>query len=269
MIHPPSLRFASLVIESVLVFLCFATTLHQASQQHPFSVLALPGSLAGQTLLASLFFVAAWMMLVYDLRQQQLRQVLSTTMLRPTLSALAMLTLLAVLIFEALQANWNLAQIILRFWKWSLSVTGTVFAANSFARRFLSDSHHSVLILGTGPLAGHAWRELRTKHCRSLNVIGFSDTSCMASASFDVKARYLGNLADLETLLLKHAVDLIVVALPIRSCYDAIHDAVATAKTGGLELVSFNEPFTSGPEQVRGSYSSVLFEAKYNSRRPA
>jgi exopolysaccharide biosynthesis polyprenyl glycosylphosphotransferase len=266
MIHSPVARFTSFLVESVLVCLCFTITLHHASQLRPLTMFDLPSSLAWQTMIVSLLFTAAWMMLFFDLRQQQLQRVSIAATLRATLSGLAMMTLLVVLIFKSLHSNWNISQIILRFWCWSLSLTIVVMAVNLLVRRFFIDGDHNVLILGTGPMARQAWREIRTRHSRSLSVIGFSDTSCMASASSDVKAKYLGDIAGLECLLLKHAVDLIVISLPVRSCYDAIKNAVATARMGGVEVISFSDPFQSDSEMIRGSNASDFFTPKHTLR---
>lgn len=262
----PVARFTSLAVESVLVFVCFAVSLHFAGQHHPLTMLALPSSLAWQTLLASLLFVAAWMMLFLDLRQQQLRRTSLVTTLRATLSGLAILTVIAVVVIEAMYPASNISQTILRFWLWSLSLTVAVTSLNFIIRRLFLDCEHNVLILGTGPLARRAWREIRTTHCRSFEVIGFCDTSCLPSASSDVKSRYLGDVDALESLLLRHDVDLIVLALPVRSCYDAIQHAVATARAGGIDLFSFSDPFPFENEAVQGSYPRHLFEPMHTMR---
>ena len=266
MTHFPIARFTSLAVETILVFICFAVTLNFAGQHRPLMHLALPSSLAWQTLLASLLFVTTWMMLFFDLRQQQLRRTPFATTLRTTLSGLVILTLVAVFAIEAIHPGSNISQAILRFWMWSLFLTIAVTTLNSILRRLFLDGNHNALILGTGPLARRAWRELRTTHSRSITVIGFSDTSCLPSASSDVKANYLGNLDALERLLLRHAVDLIVVALPVRSCYDAIQDAVATARAGGIDLLSFSDPFPHGAETIQGAYPRHLFEPNHTLR---
>jgi exopolysaccharide biosynthesis polyprenyl glycosylphosphotransferase len=266
MTHFPVARFTSLAVESVMVFLCFAVTLHFADQHHPFTILALPSSLAWRTLLASLLFVIAWMMLFFDLRQQQLRRTSLATTLRATLSGLAILTLVAAFVIETIYPGLNVGQAIVCFWLWSLSLTIAVTSLNFIVRRLFLDSDHNVLILGTGPLARRAWREIRTTHWGSLKVVGFSDTSCLPSASSDVKAKYLGDVNALESLLLRHAVDLIVVALPVRSCYDTIQDVVSTAQAGGIDLFSFNDPFPVGTESIQGSYPRHLFEPNHTMR---
>jgi exopolysaccharide biosynthesis polyprenyl glycosylphosphotransferase len=266
MTHFPVARFTSVVVESVLVFVCFAATLHFAGHHHPLTMLALPRSLAWQTLLASLLFVAAWMMMFLDLRQQQMRHTSLGTTLRVTLSGLAILTLVALSVIEAMHPGSDVSQTLLRFWLWSLSLTIAVTTLNFALRRLFLDSDHNVLILGTGPLARRAWREVRTTHCRSFKIIGFSDTSCLPSAPSDVKARYLGDVDSLESLLLRYDIDLIIVALPVRSCYDTIQDAIATARAGGIDLYSFSDSFPFNTETAQGSYPRHLFEPKHTLR---
>jgi exopolysaccharide biosynthesis polyprenyl glycosylphosphotransferase len=266
MTHFPVARFTSVVVESVLVFVCFAATLHFAGHHHPLTMLALPRSLAWQTLLASLLFVAAWMMMFLDLRQQQMRHTSLATTLRVTLSGLAILTLVALSVIEVMQPGSDVSQTLLRFWLWSLSLTIAVTTLNFALRRLFLDSDHNVLILGTGPLARRAWREVRTTHCRSFKIIGFSDTSCLPSAPSDVKARYLGDVDSLESLLLRYDIDLIIVALPVRSCYDTIQDAIATARAGGIDLYSFSDSFPFNTETAQGSYPRHLFEPKHTLR---
>jgi exopolysaccharide biosynthesis polyprenyl glycosylphosphotransferase len=258
MIQFPVARFTSLVAESVLAFLCFAMTLHYACQNDALLMFALPRHLAIETLLASLLFVAVWMMLFFDLRQQQLQRMSFNATVRATLFGLAILTPIAVLIFRAFHANWSITTIVARFWLWSVLLTIAVTIFNFALRRLFMDSDHNVLIIGTGPIARRAWREIRTRHSRSFRVIGFTDTSCFASAPSDIRANYLGDITELESLLLKHSVDLMVLALPVRSCYDVVREAVTTARMGGIDLISLSDPLGFDKQTLFGS--GTLFE---------
>ena len=264
--HFPVARFASVAVEFILVFVCFAMTLHFADEHHVSPMLSLPRSLEWQTLLASLLFVAAWMMLFLDLRQQQLQRHSFALTVRATLPGLAILTLVALTVIHMMHPGSNISENLVRFWLWSLSLTIGVTGLNFALRRLFLDSHHNVLILGTGPLARRAWREVRTTHSRLFNIVGFSDTSCLPSAPSDVKARYVGNVDSLESLLLKHDIDLIIIALPVRSCYDAIQAAMTTARAGGIDLYSFSQEFPFSADTEQGSYPRHLFETKHTLR---
>src|ERR1700761_8721184 len=136
----PVARFTSLLVESVLAFLCFAMTLHYACQSNALLAFALPRHLAIETLLASLVFVAVWMMLFFDLRQQQLHRMSLNDTFRATLFGLTILTPVAVVLFKAFHANWSITTIVARFWLWSLSLTIAVTIFNFTLRRMFMDS---------------------------------------------------------------------------------------------------------------------------------
>ncbi len=100
-----------------------------------------------------------------------------------------------------------------------------------------------VLILGTGPMARRAWRELRTSHYRTVQISGFVDTGSFQAALPEITANYLGDVDNLETLLLRHVVDVIVIAIPAKSCYAAIQRAITIAEEVGVELIQFDHVF--------------------------
>jgi exopolysaccharide biosynthesis polyprenyl glycosylphosphotransferase len=102
----------------------------------------------------------------------------------------------------------------------------------------------NVLILGTGPIARRAWRELRTKHYRTANVIGFVDDQCHETALPEIRARHVGPIHSLESTLLKTAVDLIVTALPTKSCYDSIQSAIRIADGAQVDVLQFESIYS-------------------------
>ena len=100
-----------------------------------------------------------------------------------------------------------------------------------------------VLILGTGPLARRAWKEVRTQYYRSVNLVGFVDNECVDSGSPEISNLYLGKIRDLENILLRTPVDLMVVALPIKSCYEDVQRAIHAAEEVGVEFMQFDGTF--------------------------
>jgi exopolysaccharide biosynthesis polyprenyl glycosylphosphotransferase len=104
----------------------------------------------------------------------------------------------------------------------------------------------NVLVLGTGPIARRAWRDIRTKHFRTAKIIGFVDDQCVETALPEILARYVGTVQDLESTLLKTAVDMIVIAMPTKSCYDSIQAAIAIAEEVGVDVVQFESVFSLG-----------------------
>jgi len=91
----------------------------------------------------------------------------------------------------------------------------------------------NVIIIGTGPRAASLYRRLSGDPPTGYNVIGFVDSDA-AVASDEVRPRLLGQLDQLEAILMQQALDEVVIALPMRSCYGAIHGAIQTCERVGV-----------------------------------
>jgi exopolysaccharide biosynthesis polyprenyl glycosylphosphotransferase len=96
---------------------------------------------------------------------------------------------------------------------------------------------NEVLIVGTGAIARRKWREIRTLHHRSTNVVGFIDVNGPQSTYPEIESRYLGDVKCLEQILLKTVVDTVVIALPAKSCYDSIEQTIAVCDQVGVDVV--------------------------------
>jgi len=121
----------------------------------------------------------------------------------------------------------------------------------------------NVLVLGTGPIARRAWRDLRTKHYRTANVIGFVDDKCVASALPEIRSRYMGTVGELENTLLKTAVDMMVIAMPTKSCYDSIQSAIAIAEQVGADVVQFESVFSLSRLRREPSQHTALYRVNH------
>ena len=102
-----------------------------------------------------------------------------------------------------------------------------------------------VLILGSGPRAIKAWREIRTRYNASINLLGFVDDREVADMPPDVACRYLGRIDDLGDVLVKKVVDVVLVAMPMQSCYPLMQRAVHEAEGAGVAVVYLNDVFTT------------------------
>ena len=102
-----------------------------------------------------------------------------------------------------------------------------------------------VLIIGTGRRASKAWREIRTRYHSSTKVVGFVDDRHPAEMAPDVADRYLGRLNDLDTLLLKHTVDTLIIAMPIQSCYAEMQQAVTVAEGVGVDVIYLQDIYAT------------------------
>ena len=100
-----------------------------------------------------------------------------------------------------------------------------------------------VLIVGSGRRASSAWRELRTRHHRAKLLLGFVDDRLPSEMPPDVAARYVCSVSQLPDYLLKNVVDELIVATPLRSCYDMTQQAIATAEAAGVRVLCLNTVF--------------------------
>lgn len=116
-----------------------------------------------------------------------------------------------------------------------------------------------VLIVGSGRRASKAWRELRLQHPRTKRLLGFVDDRDPASMPPDIATRLVGNIDELPGYLLRNVVDELIVAAPMRSCYDLGQRAVSIAEAAGVRILCLNDVFTLAQER-RGRGSSLFVE---------
>jgi exopolysaccharide biosynthesis polyprenyl glycosylphosphotransferase len=100
-----------------------------------------------------------------------------------------------------------------------------------------------VIILGSGRRAGKAWRELRTHYHSSVKLLGFVDDRSVSEMAPDVAARYLGPIDELSDLLLANVVDELLIALPMKSCYEKAQSAIAIAEQVGVQVVCMQDMY--------------------------
>jgi exopolysaccharide biosynthesis polyprenyl glycosylphosphotransferase len=111
-----------------------------------------------------------------------------------------------------------------------------------------------VLIVGSGPLARAAYHSVRDCCEARYEVLGFVDTN-ERIAFQEIRDRHLGELADLEWILMRRNVDLVVIALPVKSCYSSIQDVIRTCERIGVES-RYNVDIFNG-ELARHEYAPV------------
>ncbi len=123
---------------------------------------------------------------------------------------------------------------VLYFW---LAATGLVLLLRSVLRTLAFDSPTSetrdVIIVGSGPRALSLYRQLSGDRRAGYNVLGFVDSN-EAVLDEQIGPRLLGRLDQLESILMRQALDEVVIALPMRSSYSAIHDAIQVCERVGV-----------------------------------
>lgn len=106
-----------------------------------------------------------------------------------------------------------------------------------------------VIILGSGRRAGKAWRELRTRHRFSTTLLGFVDDRSTSEMAPDIADRYLGDIEGLSEILLRNVVDELLIALPMKSCYEKAQQAISIAEQVGVRVVYMQDMYTTTLKQ--------------------
>src|ERR1051325_9782487 len=108
-----------------------------------------------------------------------------------------------------------------------------------------------VLVVGSGPRTRALCRLLRGQGGTGTSLIGFVDTNDGPIDTRDLP-RQLGTLDDLESVLMHRVVDEVLIALPIKSCYERIQEVIRTCERLGVQstyLADIFEPTLVGYEQ--------------------
>jgi exopolysaccharide biosynthesis polyprenyl glycosylphosphotransferase len=117
-----------------------------------------------------------------------------------------------------------------------------------------------VLVVGSGPRALGLYYRLGGARSNGFRVLGFVDSSDGEIAP-EVRSRLLGDLASLEQILMRHAVDEVLIALPVRSRYAEIQRVIEICERGGVHARYLGDVFQhgrNGKQQLPGEpFNSV------------
>ncbi len=110
-----------------------------------------------------------------------------------------------------------------------------------------------VLILGTGRRASKAWREIRTRQSSFRELVGFVDNQDIDKMAPDIAARFVTEADQLAQFLLKDSVDELLLAVPMRTCYDMAQQCISIASAAGVRVLSLRDIYRhSSPLTSRG-----------------
>ncbi len=105
-----------------------------------------------------------------------------------------------------------------------------------------------VLIVGSNPRACSLARELERKRELGYRVVGFLDSENRAPAN---SVTLLGSLEDFSRIIRTTVIDEVVIALPVKSCYDKIQYIIDIAETQGIIVRFLSEFFSTKIAQTR------------------
>jgi exopolysaccharide biosynthesis polyprenyl glycosylphosphotransferase len=163
---------------------------------------------------------------------------------------------------------------------WCLAIFSTVAVRPLFnalsAPTILSSYPRQVLIVGSGARALKLYRQLNGKAGADYHVIGFVDSNGSNGSFTEIQTKLLGNLAQLEEILVGNIVDEVLITLPVKSCYAQIERAIQICERIGVESKYLSEIFEpslakSGYERMEGfavtSRKPVSHDSRYVVKR--
>jgi exopolysaccharide biosynthesis polyprenyl glycosylphosphotransferase len=109
--------------------------------------------------------------------------------------------------------------------------------ARAFAGRLAQalSGRHDVIIVGSGPRASAMYERILGRGHGYTRVLGFVDSPNGHLVSLAIRRQVIGDLDDLEAILMKQPVDEVVIMLPARSCYEQIQTAIQTCERAGIK----------------------------------
>lgn len=100
-----------------------------------------------------------------------------------------------------------------------------------------------LLIIGSGPRARQLY-EAMSKHAgNNYQFVGFVDSRPKQEVDDLIATRLVGGLTELESILTGHVIDEVLIALPIKSCYNQIQEAIGTCERVGIECKFLSDIF--------------------------
>lgn len=124
---------------------------------------------------------------------------------------------------------------VLDFWALTLvAVPATRLGLNVVANRANLEDIREVVIVGRGPRAVKLWHQLQHSPDTGYRVLGFVDVPDGVSCPAEVSDLTIGTVDQFESLLMQRAVDEVLIALPVKSCYAQIQHVIQACESVGV-----------------------------------
>jgi exopolysaccharide biosynthesis polyprenyl glycosylphosphotransferase len=124
-----------------------------------------------------------------------------------------------------------------------LAGRAAIVGSATFIDRRTRDVKRAVIV-GSGPRALRLYRNILTAQFVDCIVIGFVDSRDSSALPEEIRSRLLGSLQELEGMLSRQPIDQVLIALPVKSCYQAIQHVIDTCERVGVEVKYFPDLFS-------------------------
>ena len=194
-----------------------------------------------------LLFLAIWhtCFALCGLYRQHAPQSLLSYAVRIVLSCTLATSLVS--FFTLASRSGSFLQVVAYFWLAATTLEiagrGAILAALHHARSRANEIKHAVIV-GSGPQALKVFAAMKETKFRGCELAGFVDTVGDRVIPDDIAGRLIGSLDEFENVLSARAIDQVLIALPVKSCYAAIQQVIGTCERLGVEVVYFPDIFS-------------------------
>jgi exopolysaccharide biosynthesis polyprenyl glycosylphosphotransferase len=148
-------------------------------------------------------------------------------------------------------------QTVALFWTTNLLLLGTarilLFSFDHLLRPALRRTRN-LIIVGSGERARRVFEELKGHHEWDYRLVGYVDSD--PQASYVPAEMILGGMESLEEILMHMVVDEVVIALPMKSQYETVGQAIGVCQMLGVQSQYFTDHFGNSVTKRRSSTGS-------------
>jgi exopolysaccharide biosynthesis polyprenyl glycosylphosphotransferase len=112
-----------------------------------------------------------------------------------------------------------------------------------YAEQQTRELRHAVIV-GSGPMALKLYHTITARQLRDYVIVGFVDSRHPSEMPIEIRSRVIGTLEQFESLLSQQPIDQVLIALPVKSNYEAIQRVIASCERVGVELKYFPDLFS-------------------------
>jgi exopolysaccharide biosynthesis polyprenyl glycosylphosphotransferase len=163
---------------------------------------------------------------------------------------------------------WGLAE---AYWSVCLALMLTVrlglLAYGGYVRPKLRPSRN-LMIVGSGQRARQVYEEFKAHREWDYRLLGFVDSE--PQSDFVPPEMVIGGIGDLETILMHTVVDEVVIALPVKSQYEAVEQSIGICQSLGIQAQYFTDFFGTAitkRHSSEGAHGVKLDVVHHDSRR--
>ncbi len=108
-----------------------------------------------------------------------------------------------------------------------------------------------LLIVGSGPRALKLYRSIIGQSNSDYKFIGFVDSRTTQEVDATIAMQLVGSLKQLQEILASRIVDEVLIALPIKSCYEQIQETIQTCEEVGVDCKYLSDIFQVSVAKAR------------------